>query len=209
MHDIDCFDHHMHSVTYKTSVLRKSNYQQTEGISYTDTEWIFYPMRNVITISYYNRNVYKYLVGRDGQTIEETTVAKRVDQLILISKRMLEEFYSDETGIKSCAYDYMRNIIFRTINYIYHVIIISCKSECNEKKLVDFDQWLNEKYIYIYNRLDETTFNNTSFKYIYQWRLNGRKKIQDGIINKYENQDRKYHKLLRLKRMISQIFTIL
>lgn len=34
----------MHNVIYKRSLLKNMDYIQTEGISYTDQEWIFYPM---------------------------------------------------------------------------------------------------------------------------------------------------------------------
>ena len=34
----------MHNVIYKRSLLKNMDYIRTEGISYTDQEWIFYPM---------------------------------------------------------------------------------------------------------------------------------------------------------------------
>ena len=206
IHDINCYDYHMHSVAYKTSILKKNGYQQTEGVSYSDTEWIFYPMRNIKTISYYNKTVYNYLLGRDGQTIEETTVAQRIDQLIFISKRMINVFFSESSDISTCTYDYMKNIIIRTNNYIYQVILISCKSKYNVDKLIDYDKWLCKKYKAIYNKLEDTTFNGTSYKYISLWRKNGRKKIPDDIVKKYEGYERKCHVIFKIKRTFLQLF---
>lgn len=59
----------MHCVCYRVDNLRKISYTQTEGISYTDQEWICLPMSTVKTILYYPKVIYKYLVGREGQTI--------------------------------------------------------------------------------------------------------------------------------------------
>ena len=60
----------MHAVAYRLENLKKLGYVQTEGISYTDQQWIFLPMITVKTIAYFDEYVYKYLVGRAGQTME-------------------------------------------------------------------------------------------------------------------------------------------
>ena len=59
----------MHCVCYRTENLRRINYRQTEGISYTDQEWICLPMSTLTSLMYFPYVIYKYLVGRDGQTI--------------------------------------------------------------------------------------------------------------------------------------------
>ena len=48
-------------VAYKTDNLREMNYRQTEGISYTDEEWMFKPMSMVNSIQYFPNNLYLYL----------------------------------------------------------------------------------------------------------------------------------------------------
>lgn len=62
-------DAEMHAVTYKTENLKNIDYKQTEGISYTDQEWIFMPMTTVRTVIYQPVYLYEYLVGREGQTM--------------------------------------------------------------------------------------------------------------------------------------------
>ena len=37
----------MHAITYRTEILISMNYSQTEGISYTDTEWSIIPLQQV------------------------------------------------------------------------------------------------------------------------------------------------------------------
>lgn len=51
---MSCFPE-MHGVMYKTDNLRRINYRQTEGISYTDQEWIFEPMISVKSFCYIPR----------------------------------------------------------------------------------------------------------------------------------------------------------
>lgn len=61
----------MHSITYRTEKLRNIGYHQTEGISYTDTEWCFLPMTAVRKFRYLNTTVYRYSLGRDEQSVSK------------------------------------------------------------------------------------------------------------------------------------------
>lgn len=74
-------DMEMHAVTYRREILLKSGYRQTEGVAYTDQQWIFAPMAAVRTVGIFNKPVYKYLVGRAGQTIDPVVkVSKMTDR---------------------------------------------------------------------------------------------------------------------------------
>lgn len=60
----------MHMVAYKTQNVKALGYKQTEGISYTDQEWIHLPITEVETAFSMPLNLYQYLVGRVGQTMD-------------------------------------------------------------------------------------------------------------------------------------------
>lgn len=60
----------MHAFTYRVHMLRASGYRQTEGISYTDSEWTCYPVLMVKRLCYLPLPVYRYLTARPGQTME-------------------------------------------------------------------------------------------------------------------------------------------
>lgn len=49
-----------------------------EGISYTDSEWCFMPMSVVKSVRYYENVLYQYLIGREGQTVEDSVHAKSI-----------------------------------------------------------------------------------------------------------------------------------
>ena len=74
------YDMWMHAVTYRRAIFEGLNYHQTEGISYTDQEWIFLPMSRVKSLCGYPHVVYKYLVGREGQTVDPKVFAKNISQ---------------------------------------------------------------------------------------------------------------------------------
>lgn len=60
----------MHSVSYRTELLRGMNYRQSEGISYTDQEWVFYPLFKVATVAFADIPLYRYNLAREGQTMD-------------------------------------------------------------------------------------------------------------------------------------------
>lgn len=66
--DISCLDHFR--ITYRTQFLKEMGYQQTEGISYTDLEWVSLPICRVSSIFYLPETVYCYIKGRAGQSVD-------------------------------------------------------------------------------------------------------------------------------------------
>lgn len=83
----------MHSVTYRTRVLLENHYHQTEGISYTDQEWVFYPLMWVDTISFTDIPVYLYNTSREGQTMSASVQLRSLSQLELLTSNMAEGFH--------------------------------------------------------------------------------------------------------------------
>ena len=66
----------MHGVAYRTQMLREIGYRQLEGVSYTDLEWSFLPLAGVLCAVRFPRVVYRYLLGREGQTMAGEALAR-------------------------------------------------------------------------------------------------------------------------------------
>ncbi len=95
----------MHAVTYRTALLRKIGYVQTEGIPYTDNEWVYLPAAFSEEIRYIGQSVYRYLVGRAGQTVEWKTFIRNGWMLDAIFTRMLKQY--DEISCSQTAKSYL------------------------------------------------------------------------------------------------------
>lgn len=54
---------------YKTEVLRKANFKISEKKPYVDMEFNAFSLKYAQTITYYNLDIYRYLIGREGQTV--------------------------------------------------------------------------------------------------------------------------------------------
>lgn len=80
----------MHAVTYRTNLLCDINYLQTEGISYTDSEWVHLPLYAVKTMCYIDLNGYQYLVGREGQTMDSKVMMRTINHHEIIARSLIE-----------------------------------------------------------------------------------------------------------------------
>ena len=82
-------DLQMHTVAYLTENLRKIQYCQSEGVSYSDQEWVFTPLMTVKTIANFDRPLYLYLIGREGQSMSEKVRRKQMhDETVCILKKL-------------------------------------------------------------------------------------------------------------------------
>lgn len=160
----------MHAVTYRTALLREMEYHQTERISYTDQQWIFMPMYKVRTVCYIPFTVYRYLLGRDGQTVNADTM-KYVSHLIPCMRDIVN-FYSmhrQKIGIELNEY-YRQAILIPLIKAIY-VQLILVGTESAGSLLRNFDKnlrsWNEEVYDLIGSR-EISSF--LGFEYINFWR---------------------------------------
>lgn len=66
----------MHAMAYRTEIFKKFSYQQTEGVSYSDTEWTLVPLVRVKRVAFFPEVVYLYCTSRDGRTMSGDTYAK-------------------------------------------------------------------------------------------------------------------------------------
>ena len=84
----------MHSLTYKTELLLKNGYRQTEGCSYTDLEWDVYPLFYARDIVFFDTNLYQYNLDREGQTMDPKVLSRSLDQLGRVTENILA-FYEE------------------------------------------------------------------------------------------------------------------
>ncbi len=66
----------MHSVTYKTALLRQTGRPITEHCFYTDIEYAMYPVPLVQTVLALHMPVYVYRIGVEGQSVSASGIAK-------------------------------------------------------------------------------------------------------------------------------------
>jgi len=80
----------MHSIIYKTDVLRASGLKLPEHTFYVDNLFAYIPLTCVKTMYYMNVNFYRYFIGRENQSVNEKVMISRIDQQIKVNKLMFD-----------------------------------------------------------------------------------------------------------------------
>ncbi len=82
----------MHSVIYRTSLLKEINLSLPEHTFYVDNIFVYYPLPHVKKMYYLDVPFYRYFIGRSDQSVNESVMVKRVDQQIFVTKTMIDFF---------------------------------------------------------------------------------------------------------------------
>ena len=178
----------MHAMTYLREILIKMNYHQTEGISYTDQEWSFFPMTEVERIHYCPINLYRYYVGRPGQTIDISMYYKNIAQNFSILKSTIDFYYHKSEKICSWKRIYLYNRICNRIDKMYKKYIIDRSSLSSDiLEFATFQVLLKENYHQLY--IDAADYcildKKIPFHYLKYWRHNNHSILLNFMINLY------------------------
>lgn len=191
----------MHAATYKTERVRSINYTQTEGISYTDQEWVFTPLSAVETIVFFDNPVYLYLWGREGQTMDASVIKRSVSHNVLCAKKIVQDYvqFSKFGKAKQQIIDHK---VEKTIEGIYHSYLIRFP-DINRDELQSFDNFLKEINLDLYTKTDYFTLTGTFCHYVQNWHNNNT--IVPSILTKYSLVfERIIRKLDKISRLIKK-----
>ena len=131
----------MHSVIYRTELLRQCGLELPKHTFYVDNIYVFKPLPYVKTMYYLDVNFYRYFIGRDDQSVNETNMIKRIDQQFKVTYIMID--YMTQFNLVSKPLErYMRHYL-SIIMCISSVI--SVKSGQKEHLRMRKELW---KYLY-------------------------------------------------------------
>ena len=167
-------DLQMHAVTYKLKNLKEFKYHQTEGISYTDQEWIFLPMTTVKKVVYYPAVLYNYLVGREGQTMQTSVLNKSIEQQVLCANNRLVDLKNRNLTLSENMKSYLFHALARVVTYVYRASVLRGIYDVNKLKI--FDDKIKELNcdFYMYINEESIGLKISNFKYIKWFRKNGK-----------------------------------
>ncbi len=143
----------MHSVMFKTDVLRESGLVLPKHTFYVDNLFVYIPLKYVNTMYYIDADLYRYFIGREDQSVNEANMIKRIDQQIFVNKSMVEVYKNvgnSNKNLKKYMLSYLQ--ILTTISSIL-LIKDGTKESLNKK---------DELWSY-FKSYDKKTFNELRF----------------------------------------------
>jgi hypothetical protein len=144
----------MLAMTYRLDLLKSIDYVQTEGISYTDNEFVVIPMLYVRRIIYCPECVYHYFIGREGQSISVLATPRSVDMYMRLFERLGKRL--DALRSKAAA-DVNRvfaaGYIYHLIGFVYSNIIYGLPSKEFNFYFRKWDTLVEERYPGTYGKI--------------------------------------------------------
>ena len=141
----------MHSVIYRTQLLRDCGLKLPKHTFYVDNIFVFDPLPYVKKMYYTDVVFYHYFIGRDDQSVNESVMIKRIDQQIRVNKLMIDYFDYSAISERPCM-KYMENYvnIMMTISSVFCVL---SKDEDNYSKKHELWMYLKENKPVLYKNL--------------------------------------------------------
>ena len=100
----------MHSIIYRTQVLRECGLRLPEHTFYVDNLYAFIPIPYVKKLYYLNVDLYWYFIGRADQSVNESVMISRIDQQFKVNEMMID-YIGECKGLASRQWDFMMHAL--------------------------------------------------------------------------------------------------
>ncbi|RDW99098.1 glycosyltransferase family 2 protein [Listeria kieliensis] len=131
----------MHSLVFKTAILREKVPQLPHHTFYVDNLFAFYPLPFVKKMLYLDIDFYRYFIGRSDQSVNESVMIGRIDQQLFVNTQMVNYYSKQENLERSCA-RYMRQFL-EIVTSVSSVLLM--KQQSHDQLLKKRQLW---EYIY-------------------------------------------------------------
>lgn len=141
----------MHSVIYRTSMLKLSQMTLPKHTFYVDNIYVYYPLPHVRKIYYMDVDFYRYFIGREDQSVNEKVMISRIDQQIFVTKTMINMYQLRDISSKKLR-NYMINYLAIMMT-VSSILLIRSKKQENLEKKKELWAYLKKKDIKTYIRI--------------------------------------------------------
>lgn len=144
----------MHSVIFRTKLLRECGLKLPEHTFYVDNIYVFEPLPHVRNMYYLDVNFYRYYIGRADQSVNEDIMIGRIDQQIRVNKLMIDYMVQKKSQIagNKKLYQYMLSYL-DIITTVSSILLIRSGTEENLEKKKELWEYLKKKDWLLYRKL--------------------------------------------------------
>ncbi|WP_424651822.1 glycosyltransferase family 2 protein, partial [Capnocytophaga gingivalis] len=112
----------MHRIAYRTSLFTEVNFKLPEKTFYTDVLYAHLPFFKTNSFVYYKLPLYRYYVGREGQSMNLTNLFRNKTHLYLVFSILYKNYllYKDDMSVNKK--EYFLNFIEKYNLYIFGIL---------------------------------------------------------------------------------------
>lgn len=138
----------MHSVIYRTELLKLNQLELPKHTFYVDNIYVYYPLPYVKKMYYLDVNFYRYYIGREDQSVNEKVMIGRLDQQIFVTKTMIDMYQMKQIPNKRLR-NYMINYLAIMMT-VSSILCIRSKKEENLEKKKELWKYLKKRQYGVY-----------------------------------------------------------
>ena len=141
----------MHSVIYRTALLRDCGLSLPRHTFYVDNLFVHIPMTRVKRMYYMDVDFYRYYIGREDQSVHESVMIRRIDQQLKVNKIMIDTV--DLEGIENKKH---RSLMFRyleIVTTVSSIMLIKSGTQENLQKKRELWEYIKNHNRNVYNKL--------------------------------------------------------
>ena len=144
----------MHSVIFRTKLLKECGLRLPEHTFYVDNLYVFEPLPFVRNMYYLDVNFYRYYIGREDQSVNESVMIGRIDQQIRVNKLMIDYMVEKKGQMQSNKklYRYMISYL-DIITTVSSILLIRSEKKENLEKKKELWNYLKKKDWILYRKL--------------------------------------------------------
>lgn len=147
----------MHSVIYRTQLLKDMGLKLPDHCFYVDNIFVYEPLPYVKSIYYLDVSMYHYFIGREGQSVDETTMMNRMDQQLRVTRTMIDATDLDSVDSPQLR-KYMRNYLAMMM-CICSVFLRMKNTPESEEKLEGIWSYLESSDVDLYKKIRHNVIN--------------------------------------------------
>ncbi|MGN0398295.1 MAG: glycosyltransferase family 2 protein [Candidatus Fimimorpha sp.] len=150
----------MHSVIYRTQMLRDCGLKLPKHTFYVDNIYVYYPLPYMKTMYYLDVNFYRYFIGREDQSVNEKVMISRLDQQIRVNKIMYDSYDLTKITNKSLQ-TYMYHYL-EIVTVVSSVLLIRADTKEMLEKKKELWKYMKHSNAKMYRKLRYRRFLGVS-----------------------------------------------
>ncbi len=143
----------MHSIIYKTEILKENGLCLDEHCFYVDVEYNLFPLKRVDTVVFFDELLYQYRIGRPGQSVNMKSMIKNRENHERVIRRIMDWIKTEELSEPVKSYAEKRLAAMADIQYLILFDMGTGKKEREELK--KYDMWLKNENRKIYDSITQ------------------------------------------------------
>ena len=147
----------MHSVIYRTELLREMHLELPEHCFYVDNIFVYEPLPHVKSMYYLDADLYRYFIGREDQSVNEKVMLSRIDQQLRVTRIMI-----DNVDVMAVENKRLRHYLENYLSMMMCICSVFLRMEDtpeNERKRDEIWHYLKENDPQLYLRVRTNVLN--------------------------------------------------